>query len=123
MLKKVLNVFRVRWKTAPTTNPEFQETHASLIEEKSGVSHWESYAVTDGRICRICQEMHGKVFSKMDHPKPPYHDGCRCAARPLIAKLSAHDKIISRGRSARSARELLKELHSKYPRCWAEAED
>mgnify|MGYP000312458100 CR=1 FL=1 len=82
------------------TTRYFNEARVDYFKETKTVTHYQIFAITDGRISDICNSRHGFVFeSHTRHKKfhPPFHPNCRTILRPLLEKLSRHKKIIKDG--------------------------
>jgi SPP1 gp7 family putative phage head morphogenesis protein len=83
-----------------TTN-YFNRSRHDYFSDNTSVDYMELYAVTDGRISKICEDRHGAVITIAEASKkefmPAFHPNCRTIQRPLISALSSHKKIIDAG--------------------------
>jgi SPP1 gp7 family putative phage head morphogenesis protein len=83
-----------------TTN-YFNESRNSYFRVETDVDYIELYAVTDGRISKICEDRHGFVIPiAKSHQKqymPAFHPNCRTVQRPLFSVLPSHEAIIKAG--------------------------
>ncbi|MGZ3696491.1 MAG: minor capsid protein [Bdellovibrionota bacterium] len=91
-----------------TTN-YFNESRHDYFESKTAVDYMELYAVTDGRISKICEDRHGAVVTiaeaGLKKYMPAFHPHCRTIQRPLISALSSHKKIVEAGLALRASYE------------------
>ncbi len=99
-----------------TTN-YFNRTRHDYFSENTAADYIEIYAVTDGRISRICETRHGFVVTMeragLKKYMPAFHPHCRTIQRALISTLSAHKPIITRGLSMNEA------SFAPLPKNWA----
>ena len=83
-----------------TTN-YFNRSRHDYFSDNTSVDYIELYAVTDGRISKICEDRHGAVVTISEAGKkefmPAFHPNCRTIQQPLISALSSHKKIIDIG--------------------------
>lgn len=91
-----------------TTN-YFNESRQSYFSTNTAVDYIELYAVTDGRISKICEDRHTAVVTILEAASkeymPSFHPHCRTIQRPLISALSSHRKIIDAGLAFRASTE------------------
>ncbi len=91
-----------------TTN-YFNESRQDYFAVNTSVDYMELYAVTDGRISKICEDRHRAVVTILEAAlrkyMPAFHPHCRTIQRPLISALTTHKKIIDIGLALRAARE------------------
>jgi SPP1 gp7 family putative phage head morphogenesis protein len=91
-----------------TTN-YFNETRQDYFATQTAVDYIELYAVTDGRISKICEDRHQAVVTiaeaRLKKYMPAFHPHCRTIQRPLISALSSHKRIIDAGLALRAAYE------------------
>jgi SPP1 gp7 family putative phage head morphogenesis protein len=83
-----------------TTN-YFNESRHDYFSQNTAVDYMELYAVTDGRISKICEDRHRSVVTiaeaGLKKYMPAFHPHCRTVQRPLISKLLTHKRIIDEG--------------------------
>lgn len=83
------------------TTAYFNESRHEYFKDNTSVDYVQLYAVTDGRISKICDTRHGFVVSLekagLKLYLPPFHPNCRTIQRPLISSLSSHKSIIEKG--------------------------
>jgi len=91
-----------------TTN-YFNESRQSYFKDNTSVDYMELYAVTDGRISKICEDRHEAVVTiseaSLKKYMPAFHPHCRTIQRPLLSYLSSDRRIIDRGLALRAAHE------------------
>lgn len=83
------------------TTKWFNKSRVKYFETQSDVDYYQVFAVTDGRVSKICESRHGFVVpakkANLKKYRPPFHPNCRTILRPLISKLKSHQKIIDKG--------------------------
>lgn len=83
------------------TTRYFNEARVDYFSNSSRITHYQIFAITDGRISNICNSRHGYVIqsskSRLKKYLPPFHPNCRTILRPLLENLSRHRKIIDIG--------------------------
>lgn len=83
-----------------TTN-YFNESRHEYFQTNTAVDYMQLYAVTDGRISKICEDRHGFVVTiqqaKVKRYLPAFHPNCRTIQRPLISSLKSDMAIIEKG--------------------------
>lgn len=83
-----------------TTN-YFNTSRHDYFSENTSVDYIELYAVTDGRISKICEDRHGAVITIAEAGRkefmPAFHPNCRTIQRPLISALSSDKRVIDIG--------------------------
>lgn len=83
------------------TTRYFNETRHEYFKQAVGVTHYQIFAITDGRVSKICESRHKYVVTKEDANlekyRPPFHPNCRTILRPLMWKLASHRKRIEEG--------------------------
>ena len=99
-----------------TTN-YFNSTRSEYFKTETDVDYIELYAVTDGRISKICEDRHGFcVPINQSHQKkycPAFHPNCRTVQRPLFSTLKSHAAIIEKSKSINEA------SFTPLPKGWA----
>ena len=84
------------------TTSYFNQTRNSYFRNETIVDYIQLFAITDGRISRICETRHGFVvpIDKAHLPKymPPFHYNCRTVQKPLISVIPRHKEIIKKGK-------------------------
>lgn len=110
-LKKVLQVSdssAERIFRTETTN-YFNESRHDYFAVNTSVDYMELYAVTDGRVSKICEDRHGAVVTIYEAGLrkylPAFHPHCRTIQRPLISALTNDKRRIDVGMALRAARE------------------
>lgn len=99
-----------------TTN-YFNTTRHDYFASQTAADWIELYAVTDGRISKICEDRHGFCIpmGKAGERKymPAFHKWCRTIQRPLFSSLPSHRAIIQKSESMNEA------SFTPLPRGWA----
>lgn len=79
----------------------FNKSRAEYFSSETMVDYYQIFAITDGRVSKICESRHGFVFknntSNLQRFTPPFHPNCRTVLKPLISKLKGDAKIIEIG--------------------------
>lgn len=82
------------------TTSYFNETRQRYFQDNTGTTHFQIFAVTDGRISDICETRHNFILtvsqSVLKKFKPAFHPNCRTILRPLMEKLKRHFALIER---------------------------
>lgn len=83
------------------TTTYFNETRATYFATQTSVDYIQLYAVTDGRISKICEDRHEAVVpidqAKLKKYMPAFHPHCRTIQRPLMSRLPSNKVRIDRG--------------------------
>jgi len=83
-----------------TTN-YFNTARAEYFQEFTDMDFMQIFAVTDGRISKICEDRHEWVFemskAQQRSKKPAFHPHCRTIQRPLTTRLESHRRLIDKG--------------------------
>ncbi len=98
-----------------TTN-YFNETRADYFQNQTSMDFMQIYALTDGRISKICHDRHLWVFPIAEATQrkkmPAFHPHCRTIQRPLTSRLASHRIMIDRGLAMNEAG------FTKLPKNW-----
>lgn len=86
----------------------FNKSRAEYFSTETDVDYYMIFAITDGRISKICETRHGFVFentpANLRKYAPPFHPNCRTVLVPLISKLKRDLRVIEGGKSISPSR-------------------
>jgi len=98
-----------------TTN-YFNETRAGYFQNETSMDFMQIYALTDGRISKICFDRHLWVFPMAEATQrkkmPAFHPHCRTIQRPLTSRLASHRIMIDTGLAMNES------TFTKLPKNW-----
>ena len=87
--------------------------------QNTDVDYFKIMGITDGRICRRCEHLHGSVFTKQEYLTdkkfhPPYCKECRCCLSPMFSFLKSHGEYI---KTAKRTSDVLESRKRRSPLC------
>lgn len=99
------------------TTRYFNEGRDEYFKGATRVTHYQVFAITDGRTSKICEDRHKFVFPKekshLRKYRPPFHPNCRTILRPLMERIGSHKQRIADGMAMDESR------FEKLPMGWA----